>query len=109
MRRGCECLVVGGGLAGSMAALRLAQAGRDVLLVERELGPHAKVCGEFLSAEAVDYLRAAGVEPISMGAARIEKLRLAAGRKTVETRLPFPALSLSRTVLDEALLARAEQ
>jgi flavin-dependent dehydrogenase len=104
--RAAECLVVGGGLAGSMAALRLAQAGREVLLLEKESGPHHKVCGEFLSAEAVKYLRAAGVDPGTLGAASIHKLRVSTGRSVTKTELPFPALSLSRCVLDEALLQR---
>ena len=42
-------LVIGGGLAGSMVALRLAAAGREVTLLERERTAHHKVCGEFLS------------------------------------------------------------
>ena len=102
-------LVIGGGLAGSMAALRLAEAGRAVTLLERERSPHHKVCGEFLSREAVHYLRQAAIDPIALGAQPIRFLRLAAGRRVIETALPFTALSLSRAALDEALLARASQ
>lgn len=107
MTEAAECLVVGGGLAGSMVALRLAEAGCDVLLLEKESRPHHKVCGEFLSAEALSYLRSAGVDPAGLGAACIRYLRVSTGRSTTETKLPFPALSLSRCVLDEALLHRA--
>ena len=49
-----EILVAGGGLAGGAAALALAQAGREVLLLEREAAAKDKVCGEFLSVEACD-------------------------------------------------------
>lgn len=104
-----ECLVIGGGLAGSMAALRLARAGRQVLLVEREPDAHCKVCGEFLSPEAVAYLRHAGVDPLALGAESIHRLRIVMGTRAVEAELPFTALSLSRSKLDEVLLARAEQ
>jgi flavin-dependent dehydrogenase len=103
-----EYLVIGGGLAGSMAALRLAEAGREVLLVERERGPRPKVCGEFLSAEAVEYLRAAGVDPQCCGARSLKGLRFSAGKRVIETELPFSALALSREILDEQLLRRAE-
>jgi menaquinone-9 beta-reductase len=102
-------LVIGGGLAGGMVALRLAGAGREVMLVEKERTAHHKVCGEFLSPEAVEYLLKAGLDPISLGAVPIEHLRLSVGSRVMEARLPFRALSLSRCVLDEALLSRAAE
>lgn len=101
-------LVIGGGLAGSLLGMRLAQAGREVTILERERTAHHKVCGEFLSREAVDYLRAAGVDPVSLGAQPIHFVRLSARRLVAQSALPFTALSLSRCVLDEALLRRAE-
>ncbi len=100
-------LVVGGGLAGSAVAIRLARAGREVVLLEREAGAHDKVCGEFLSFEAIDSLRALGVEPLDLGAVSIDSLRVCIGARLSHTALPFVALSLSRRVLDEALLDRA--
>lgn len=103
-----ENLVIGGGPAGSMLAMRLAAAGRDVALLEKENGPHHKVCGEFLSGEAVAYLEQAGIEPRKLGACTIDRVRLTSRKRTVEAPLPFPALSLSRHVLDEALLRQAE-
>ncbi len=102
-------LVIGGGLAGAMVGLRLAAAGRDVLLIEKERGTHHKVCGEFLSPEAVAYLRQAGVDSLRLGAAAISKLRVCAKGRVVETKLPFCALSVSRSVLDADLLERSAQ
>jgi flavin-dependent dehydrogenase len=102
-----EVAVVGGGLAGASVASQLAAAGRDVLLIEREAGPHDKVCGEFLSREAQLYLRALGIDLPALGAVPIGSLGLAAGERLVSTRLPFQAMSLSRRVLDEAVLAQA--
>jgi menaquinone-9 beta-reductase len=102
-------LVVGGGLAGSMLAMRLSAAGREVTLLEKERCAHHKVCGEFLSREAVEYLREADIHPLKLGASSIHSVRLSVKRKQVEARLPFAALSISRYVLDEALLARAAE
>ena len=85
-------LVIGGGLAGSMVTIRLASAGRSVTLLEKERSAHHKVCGEFLSPEAVEYLRQAGVEPLNLGAATIRFLRMSSRRTVVETILPFTAL-----------------
>jgi flavin-dependent dehydrogenase len=78
-----------------------------VTLVEREAGPHDKVCGEFLSREAMLYLRALGVDPTTLGAVPVGRVRIAGRRGEAAADLPFAAASLSRRVLDEALLARA--
>lgn len=57
MTRYVPALVIGGGPAGAAVAAHLARAGRAVTVVERKLGPHDKVCGEFVSGEAALYLR----------------------------------------------------
>ncbi|MGH9604071.1 MAG: NAD(P)/FAD-dependent oxidoreductase [Terracidiphilus sp.] len=100
-------LVIGGGPAGCMAACLLAQSGGKVTLLERERGAHHKVCGEFLSREAIAYLDRIGISPEELGAAPIGVVRLSSGARMAEAPLPFPALSLSRYALDEALLKRA--
>jgi menaquinone-9 beta-reductase len=100
-------MVVGGGPAGAALAARLAGAGREVVLIEREAGPADKVCGEFISHEAVLYLARAGLDLPALGAVSIENLRLFAGSQRATVALPFAATSLSRRVLDEALLTRA--
>ena len=102
-------LVIGGGLAGSMVAIRLRDAGRKVTLLEKESSAHHKVCGEFLSREAVEYLHQVGIDPLELGAATIRYVRLSSKRKVVETALPFIALSLSRFTLDAAMLSRAAE
>lgn len=108
-RDAVEHLVIGGGPAGTMLAMRLAAAGREVVLLEKEREAHDKVCGEFLSREAVAYLGQAGIEPQDLGARAIERVRLTSGRRTVEAQLPFTAFSLSRRVLDQTLLERARE
>jgi len=104
-----DALIVGGGLAGGALAAALAGAGRSVVLLEREAGPHDKVCGEFLSREAVLYLEALGIDPVALGACRIHGLRLSAGTGIATVKLPFPALSLSRRALDHAVLRCAAE
>jgi menaquinone-9 beta-reductase len=100
-------VVIGGGLAGSMLGLKLAVAGREVVLLEKQREAHDKVCGEFLSAEAIGYLHRAGVDVQAAGAHPIQRVCLHTGRKSVHAQLPFQALSLSRRVLDESLMERA--
>ncbi|HSO32744.1 MAG TPA: FAD-dependent monooxygenase [Labilithrix sp.] len=100
-------LVIGGGPAGAALATRLAGAGREVVLLERELGPTDKVCGEFLSREAALYLTSLGLDLRALGAVPIDAVRLCERDHVATVRLPFAAHSLSRRVLDEALLERA--
>jgi flavin-dependent dehydrogenase len=103
-----KILVVGGGLAGAAAALALAQAGRAVTLIERETEPAHKICGEFLSIEAQQYLSRLGLDVTALGGAAISRLRLIRGAQMVSVELPFGAIGLSRFTLDEALLRRAQ-
>ncbi len=102
-----EVLILGGGVAGCAASIALARKGRGVTLIEREPTPRHKVCGEFLSGEALEDLQALGINVASLGAVPIDYVRLAASRRAAEAPLPFPAASLTRKALDTALIAEA--
>jgi flavin-dependent dehydrogenase len=102
-----EVLILGGGVAGCAASIALARKGRSVTLLEREPTPRHKVCGEFLSGEALEDLRALGIDVASLGAVPIDRVRLAAARRAAEAPLPFPAASLTRKALDTALITEA--
>ena len=102
-----EVLILGGGVAA--VPLRSRSPARDerVTLIEREPTPRHKVCGEFLSGEALEDLHALGIDVASLGAVPIDYVRLAAARRAAEAPLPFPAASLTRKALDTALIAEA--
>lgn len=102
-----EVFVIGGGVAGCAAAIALSRKGRSVTLIEREPTPRHKVCGEFLSGEALEDLCALGIDVAGLGAVPIPYVRLAAARRAAEAPLPFPAASLTRKALDTALIAEA--
>ena len=102
-----RALVIGGGPAGGLLAARLARSGRRVILAERSSSPHDKVCGEFLSEEAARSLRELDIDLAALGATQISAVRLHEGSKSVAVELPFRAYSLSRRILDEAVLAAA--
>ena len=102
-------LIIGGGPAGAAAAIHLARAGTRALLLERTEGPIDKVCGDFLSVEAVSELARLGVDVGQLGASTISRLRMFHGRRVAEAELPFAARGLSRRVLDEALLTIATE
>ena len=102
-----EVLILGGGVAGCAAAIALARKGRGVTLIEREPTSRHKVCGEFLSGEALEDLHLLGIDVTSLGAVPIDYVRLAAARRAATAPLPFPAKSLTRRALDTALIAKA--
>lgn len=58
--RSTQVLVVGGGPAGSATAWYCAQAGLDVLLVDRSHFPRAKPCAEYVSPEGARILDTMG-------------------------------------------------
>jgi flavin-dependent dehydrogenase len=102
-----DAAVIGGGPAGAALATHLARAGRSTVLFEKEKDAHDKVCGEFMSQEGAHYLAALGLSAQSLGSLPIRHVRLVRQRGALTKALPFEAQSLSRRVLDEALLNRA--
>jgi flavin-dependent dehydrogenase len=108
MRR-VPVLIVGGGPAGSAAAIALGRGGVGAELIERRADPHDSVCGGFLGWDAIAALKRLGVDPAALGAPPIHRLRLVGRRGAVLCDLPRPAAGLSRRCLDEALLAAAAQ
>ena len=56
-----DVVIVGAGPAGSSAAIRLANSGKDVLLVDKARFPRPKLCGEFVSPECLNHLEDLGV------------------------------------------------
>ncbi len=98
-------VIIGGGPAGAAAAIAIAAAGRDVTLIERNAAPADKVCGDFLSAEAITTIETLGVD--LSAASTISAVRLVHGSRVATTRLPFTARGMSRRAMDEALLRQA--
>src|SRR6476659_3527336 len=56
-----DVIIAGAGPAGASAAIHLANRGVRVLLVERNIFPRAKLCGEFISPECLPHFERLGV------------------------------------------------
>jgi len=52
----CDCLIVGGGPAGSSCARALVQAGLDVVVLDKAVFPRDKVCAGWITPAVVDEL-----------------------------------------------------
>ena len=104
-----DVAVLGGGPAGSTAAAFLAKSGANVVLVNREEFPRDKLCGEFLSYDALPILDALGaLESIDRaGAVRIESCRLVGDSGAYEVGFPHIARGISRLTLDSSLFQAA--
>ena len=58
-----DVVVAGGGPAGAAAAITLARAGREVVVVDRAQFPRDKCCGDGLTAGALRHYEALGLRP----------------------------------------------
>ncbi|MFT0847438.1 geranylgeranyl reductase family protein [Actinomycetaceae bacterium L2_0104] len=113
MTRNADVIVVGAGPAGASTAHYLAQAGMDVLVLEKATFPRDKICGDGLTPRAVAELVRMGVR--TDGWERNYGLRTYGGGHCVE--VPWPelasmpnyGLAAPRMVLDEALIRHAER
>src|SRR6185503_17772982 len=113
--RDADVLVVGAGPAGSTVAHHLAQAGVDVLVLEKTTFPREKVCGDGLTPRAVKQLLGMGIDVDSPGWVRNKGLRIVGGGHRLELPWPdladYPAFGLvrTRTDFDEILVRHAEK
>lgn len=101
-----DLVVIGGGPAGTTAAMAAAARGQNVLLLEAGRYPRHKVCGEFLSAEAAGVLRRVlgkDAESILDNALRIGEARIVLRNRVTSLRVDPPAYSVPRIVLDDCL------
>lgn len=105
-----DAIIVGGGLAGLVNALRLAKAGLDVLLIERKSYPFHRVCGEYISNEVVPFLQSIDAYPEKLKPASIKHFMLSAcsGHYST-TSLGLGGFGISRYAFDQFLYERARQ
>ncbi len=100
-------LILGAGPAGCAAAITLAQAGAQPLLIDRQAQAGDALCGGFLSWRTAAQLAGLGINPQALGAHWVMRLALFAGSRIARAPLPAPAWGLSRRTLDNALRRRA--
>jgi flavin-dependent dehydrogenase len=106
-----DLIVVGGGPAGTSAAITAVRNGARVLILERGIFPRHKVCGEFVSAESLDLLARLLLSQQSrllQEAVRIAGARFYIDGRVLHTTIIPPAASIARLDLDAALWDSAQ-
>jgi menaquinone-9 beta-reductase len=108
-----DVVVVGGGPSGSACAYWLADAGWDVVVVEKKHFPREKTCGDGLTPRAVRQINDMGLSGALAGAHRYDGLRACAYGMTLEMAWPdhpsFPSMGyvITRHDLDQVVAERA--
>jgi geranylgeranyl reductase family protein len=108
-----DVVVVGAGPAGSSCGFWLADAGWDVVVVEKKVFPREKTCGDGLTPRAVRQLADMGLEAALAGSHRYTGLRAFGFGRSMEMQWPehpnFPAYgyTITRHDLDGLVADRA--
>lgn len=115
-----DVIVIGGGPAGSAAALYLARSGYQVALLDQASFPRDKVCGEFISPAADAILDDLGALSAieAQSPARLAGVAVSSYEKegfAVEypflpgVKGPMTSLSLPRLILDQLMIQKVAQ
>jgi 2-polyprenyl-6-methoxyphenol hydroxylase-like FAD-dependent oxidoreductase len=103
-----DCVVVGAGPAGALAAREVARRGASVLLVDKVSFPRYKVCGCCLNSRSLRLLESVELGTLMerLGAIPLTHVRLGARRAQATVALPAGAAA-SREAFDAALVDAA--
>ncbi len=105
-----DAIIIGGGLGGLTTSIELVLQGFRVLVIEKNIYPFHKVCGEYISNEVRPYLENKGLNLDALGASKIQKFQLSAiNGKTVESKLKLGGFGISRYTIDNELFLLAQK
>ena len=105
-----DVVVIGGGPAGAAAAITVARAGRDVVVVDKATFPRDKICGDGLTTGALRLLEQLGLDPSTVPSWQPVEDVVVVSPSGREATFPLPrgagtyAAVARRTELDAALL-----
>lgn len=105
-----KVLIIGGGLAGLITGIRLARAGVSVTLVEKRDYPFHRVCGEYISNEALPFLKSLGLYPQDYDLPQLRRFQLSSttGKSSILP-LDMGGFGISRYTFDHLLYQAAVQ
>lgn len=105
-----EVVIIGGGLAGLIASIRLARLDFACFVIEKKRYPFHKVCGEYISNETSPFLRKEGLYPEIFSPTQISQVQLSSvnGRSTTLS-LDLGGFGISRYQFDNFLFEKAKE
>ena len=94
-------VIIGGGLAGLISSIQLVRAGIPCTVVEKKSYPLHRVCGEYVSNEALPFLKSSGLYPEQLELPQINFFELSSikGRASI-LRLDLGGFGISRYAFD---------
>jgi menaquinone-9 beta-reductase len=102
--------IIGGGLAGLISGIELSKKGVPCTLFEKKKFPFHRVCGEYISNEALPYLKSQGLYPERFKPSQITKFVLSSVRgQTATLPLDLGGFAISRFTFDNFLYERAKE
>jgi flavin-dependent dehydrogenase len=103
-------VIIGGGLAGLVCSIQLIRAGLSCVVIEKKSYPFHRVCGEYISNEALPFLIASGLYPKELELPQIKFFEFSsvAGRSS-KVPLDLGGFGISRFTFDNHLYQVAKK
>lgn len=102
--------IIGGGIAGLISSIVLSRRGIRCLVVEKKSYPHHRVCGEYISNEAVPFLNSLDLYPGQFNPPQLKRFELSAiSGKSKILPLDLGGFGISRYTFDDFLFNKARE
>ncbi len=99
-----DIVIAGAGLAGLTCSIHLKKLGWNVLVIEKEIFPRHKVCGEYISNEIREYLISLGFNPQNHNCSEVSSFKIfSQNGSSISHELKMGGFGLSRFSLDKEL------
>lgn len=103
-------IIIGGGLAGLISSIQLVRAGISCTVIEKKSYPFHRVCGEYVSNEALPFLKASGLYPKELNLPQVKFFELSsADGRSSKLPLGLGGFGISRYSFDHYLYAVAKR